>query len=297
MPRSLASWRSWASCAQVGQAAAQGRHRAQQDVQALGGVEGTDEADQARALQAELGLEVEVGAAAHRELVDVDRVRNHRDLLGRDAARDDVLAQAFADGGDGVGALERIGLQGARGAVAQAVLGAGAVVDRRVFPEGAHFIHDRDAELLAGAQGGDRVQAGRVGVQHVRLDLRDDLGQAPGESVDDFLLAQHRQFRQRALRFRGTEEVQAVDRLFQHVAGMLLGAGDVEGFPAERALFAQDRAGTEGITAVQRDRVVEDVKDAHDSETPLLLLVLITGRGRRRRSCAGRRRTSAPTTG
>jgi hypothetical protein len=174
------------------------RHRAQQHVQAFVGVEGADEADQARCRQAQLVLQRQVGAAAQRELVDVDRVRDHGHLVGRDAARDDVLAQAFADGGDGIGALQRIGFERARELVAQAVLGAGAVVDRGVFPEGAHFVHHRDAEFFAGAQGGDRVQRRRVGVQDVRLDDRDDLGQAFGQAVDHFDLVQHRQFWRRA---------------------------------------------------------------------------------------------------
>jgi hypothetical protein len=241
----------------------QARHRAQQHVQAFVGVERTDEADQAHAGQAELLLECEVGAAAHRELVDVHRVRDHRDLGCRDAARHDILAQAFADGGDGIGALQRPGFERAGGAVAQAEFLRGAVVDRGVFPECAHFVHDRNAEAAPGAQRGNRVERGRVRVQDVRLDLRDDLGQAPGQAVDHLFLVQHRQFGQRSARGRGAVEVQAVDGFFQIVAGMLLGAGHMEGFPAERALLAQDRAGAEGVAAVQRDRVVEDVQDTH----------------------------------
>ena len=34
--------------------------------------------------------------------------------------------------------------------------------------------------------------------------------------------------------------------------------------PAERPLFAQDGRGAEGVAAVQRDGVVENVKDSHN---------------------------------
>ena len=89
-----------------------------------------------------------------------------------------VMAERFRKTGiqwSVIGAFQGVGFQAAREFVAQAVLGAGAVVDRGVFPEGAHLVHHRDAELAAGAQGGDRVQAGGMGVQDVGLDGRDDL--------------------------------------------------------------------------------------------------------------------------
>jgi hypothetical protein len=71
------------------------------------------------------------------------------------------------------------------------------VIDRGILPEGAHFVDDRDAELAAGADGGDPVQAGRVGVQDIGLDLRDDLAQALFQAVDHFQLVQDRQFCER----------------------------------------------------------------------------------------------------
>jgi hypothetical protein len=37
----------------------------------------------------------------------------------------------------------------------------------------------------------------------------------------------------------------------------------MDGLPPERALLAQDGEGAEGIAAVERDRVIQDVEDAH----------------------------------
>ena len=68
-------------------------------------------------------------------------------LLGRDAAGDDVGAQAFADGEDMVDLPDGAGFQSAREAVAQAALRGAAVVDGGIFPEGADFVDDRDSEL------------------------------------------------------------------------------------------------------------------------------------------------------
>jgi hypothetical protein len=42
----------------------------------------------------------------------------------------------------------------------------------------------------------------------------------------------------------------------------LLGAGDMEGFPAQLALLAQDVGAAEGVAGMQRQGVVEDVEDA-----------------------------------
>jgi hypothetical protein len=150
------------------------------------------------ALQAELAFEILVGLSADGELVDIDRVRDHGDFIGGDAALDDVAAEAFANGRDGIRALEGMGFQRARHLVAQAVLGAGAVVDRGIFPEGAHLIDDRDAELAAGADGGDPVQAGRMRVQHVGFDLRDDFAEAFFKTLDHFQLVQDGQPAHRA---------------------------------------------------------------------------------------------------
>src|SRR5438270_567555 len=71
--------------------------RVDEKVEAFVGVERADETDQGGARQAQRRLERVVGHAAGGERVDVHRVGNDRHVLTRDAARDDFVAQAFAD--------------------------------------------------------------------------------------------------------------------------------------------------------------------------------------------------------
>jgi hypothetical protein len=213
-------------------------------------------------LQAEAGGQRFVALAVDRKVADVDRVGNHRDLLRRDAAPDDVKAQAFADGGGGVDPLERVRFHRAGDAVAQPPFAGGAVVDRGVFPEGADFVDHRDAEPLADPQRGDRVQGRRVRVQHVRPDLARHFQQSRGEAVDDGQLVEQRQAVEQPRGGRGAVEAEAVDLFMRLWRRPLLGAGQVERFPAERALLLQDRAGAEGVAAVQRNRMVEHVQHA-----------------------------------
>ena len=48
------------------------------------------------------------------KLIDIDSIGNDGDARSRHAARDDVVAQPFADRGDGVGAFEHPGFEQAR---------------------------------------------------------------------------------------------------------------------------------------------------------------------------------------
>ncbi len=132
-------------------------------------------------MQAQAGLQRGVGRAAGFEVVDVHGVGDHRHLVGRDAARGDVAAQAFADGEHVRRLAQRVGFQPARQAVAQAAFAGGAVVHSGVFPEGTHFVDHRDAQRPAHAQRGDGVEHGGVRMQDVRLDGIGHLGQAPLE--------------------------------------------------------------------------------------------------------------------
>jgi hypothetical protein len=43
----------------------------------------------------------------------------------------------------------------------------------------------------------------------------------------------------------------------------MLGTRDMAGLPAQRALLQQDVPGAEGITALQRYGVIEDMQDTH----------------------------------
>ena len=58
---------------------------------------------------------------------------------------------------------------------------------------------------------------------------------------------------------------QPSDRLLRRLRRVVLGRGELQRLPAERALLAQDRERAERVAAVQRQRVVEDVQDAQGS--------------------------------
>ena len=56
-------------------------------------------------------------------------------------------------------------------------------------------------------------------------------------------------------------EVKAVHVFLVRRRAVVLGRREVQRLPAERALLLQDRERPEGVAAVQRNRVVEDVQD------------------------------------
>ena len=82
----------------------------------------------------------------------------------------------------------------------------------------------------------------------------------------------------------GTVKMPAIDRFFFNRAIDMLGAGELKGLPAQLALLAQDGQGTERVTAVQRDRVVQHVQHTQGShcKTPALGIAAIRPRDRPR---------------
>jgi len=92
--------------------------------------------------------------------LQVHRVGNHRDLLLGNAPGDDVALEPLADGGDGVGLAEHVGLQGPCEAVAQPAFPAGAVIHGRILPEGAALVDHGKAVPLSRAQRRQPVEAG-----------------------------------------------------------------------------------------------------------------------------------------
>ena len=59
-----------------------------------------------------------------------------------------------------------------------------------------------------------------------------------------------------------SEKCHPVNVFVQGICGALLGGGQVEGLPAQPALLAQDGKRPERIATMQRNRVIQDVKDA-----------------------------------
>lgn len=64
--------------------------------------------------------------------------------------------------------------------------------------------------------------------------------------------------------YRRAEEMQTVRAFLQRGNRALLSTGEMGGFPAQTPLFTQNGGGAEGITAVQRQGVVENADDAHN---------------------------------
>ena len=226
--------------------------RGDQQIEAFVGVERADEAEHVAGAQAELHFQCGVGLAAHFELLDVDGVGDDGDLVRRDATRGQVLAQTLADDGDGIGMFHRPGFQRPGELVAQAAFLGTAVVDRGVFPEGADFIDDGDAELATDANGRHGVEHRRMGMDDIGLEFFRQSQQAFFDS------AHHREgiatgeLGEQAGGFGRAVEMQAVGVLFRDGAVDLLGAGQVIGVPAHLALIAQDRRAAEGVAGVQR---------------------------------------------
>ena len=139
--------------------------RLDQQIEPFVGVEGTDEAQHRSALQTQVPAQQLVSRKIEAEASGIDGIGNHRNLIGTDAARFDVSPQALADRRDPVGTAQGEALQGARETVAQTAFAGRAVIDRGVFPGGAHLIDHRDAQTSAY---GER----RQGIEHRRMSVK-----------------------------------------------------------------------------------------------------------------------------
>jgi len=95
-----------------------------------------------------------------------------------------------------------------------------------------------------------------VGVDEVGLKLVDELVDAArGEA--------HLRNEPGALGRQRAVKAQAISLFHLDCREALLRRGQVKRLPAQRALLAQDGRGAEGVAAMQREGVVEDVEDAH----------------------------------
>ncbi len=115
-----------------------------------------------------------VDAASHSKLFDVNRVRDYRHLARLDASGKDIAPQSIADGCDRIRVFQRIGFNCARKSITKATLTGTAVIDRGILPECAHFIYDGHAKPPADPQRRNRIQHGRMCMQHVGLDALHD---------------------------------------------------------------------------------------------------------------------------
>ena len=160
------------------------------------------------------------------------------------------------------------GFEGSGGAITQAAFGGAAMIDGGVFPEGADFINDRDAEFAGDLDGRLGVEYRRVGMDDVRPDVAGDCFQPGFQLLHQGQFPADGQVGQKAGGGWGAVEAQAIHVVERGGCFALLGRGEVEGFPAQGALFAEQGGGTEGVAAVQRDGMVEDVQDASHAASP-----------------------------
>jgi hypothetical protein len=206
-------------------------------------------------------LEGLIGRASGGERVDIDGIRNHRDLRCRNAPRGDIAAQALADGRHLVAPDAAHGLQATRQAVAQAAFGRGAVIDRRVLPERAHLVDHGHAELRPTRRPGRRSAPGSAHAGH-----RDEPAARPRPraGVRRFIIASLRQEATPDGAGRAMK-VPAVDGLFGALRRLPAWGGQMMRLPAERLLLAQDGQRAERVAAVQRNRMVQHVQNSQGS--------------------------------
>ena len=244
----------------VAVALAQQWQRGNQIVEALIRVEAADEADHGALCQAKLAGQRFVACSGLPELREIHGVGRNADLLGRESAPDKIAAQPLADREHCIDAFDDKVLQGARQAVLGGPFGAGPIADRRILPEGAGFVHHRDAELLPGADRREPAQRGRMGMQHVGAPVfrqsHDGIGMARN-------FAPFGEQRRATSRSCATMKMQAFAGFFGRSLGGVARAGNPAHIQPVGQLRAHDRLGAKGIAAVERQRMVEDMEYAH----------------------------------
>ena len=166
--------------------------RPQQKVQAFVGIERTEECENSFAAKAQASCERVIGNPRPAEQAAINGVRDYRDLVAGNPARDRIRAQPLADRRHCVCPMERAGLDESRRCVPQSRLAVRSVVHRRILPERADFVDDRDRMSPSRAKSGQDIEHRRVGVQDLGLELGDHLVETAVEIFDYFQLAQPR---------------------------------------------------------------------------------------------------------
>src|SRR6516162_9962535 len=108
--------------------------------------------------QPEPSRESLVGGSGPGKGAAVDRVRNDRDLVARDAARGHVVPEALTNRRHRIDAAQSIGFEKSCGSIARTICALGAAAPRGVFPERAHFINYRQPMPATGADRRERVE-------------------------------------------------------------------------------------------------------------------------------------------
>src|SRR5579863_10233906 len=100
-------------------------------------------------------------------------------------------------------------------------------------------------------------------MQYVGPDVANDLVEPPAKIADDFQLADSWQFSREPRRRRRTQKFPVADPLARRPRCIMLAACQQHWVPAECPLLINDAESAVNVAALQRQRMIEDVKYAH----------------------------------
>lgn len=136
------------------------------------------------------------------------------------------------------------------------------MVYRGVFPKRADLVHHGNPQGLPDMNGRPGIQHGRMRMQEVRPQLPGQFSEPRLGRLHHRPLVDDRQPTEQTMRLWRAMEAQAVRFLFQPLGIDLLGAGEVMGLPPQAALATEDVGAAEGVTGMQRQRMVKHMQDA-----------------------------------
>src|SRR4029077_8959068 len=108
-----------------------------------------------------------------------------------------------------------------------------------------------------------RIEYRGVGVQDLRADLIDHLVEPSVEIPDNLQLTKPGQFGGEPGRHRSPQKLPCSDLLPRGSRRIMLAAREQHRFPAQRPLLVDDAEGPIDISAVQRQRMVENMQNSH----------------------------------
>ncbi len=157
----------------------------------------------------------------------------------RHAAAGQFPPHALAQRHHRIGPAQQPRLERAGRAVAQITLAGMAEINRRVLPQAAHLVDERQAGPASGAQRRPADQNRRVGMDDVRALARiTSVSRAASARISSASRAMRRAQRA-AVRPRGAMESPAVDGLGRRAPFVVPRTGELDRVPAETALRAR----------------------------------------------------------
>ena len=235
-------------------------HRREQERDALEAEQRAQVGDHPLAAEAVARCQPRV-AWPRREARGVDAVGDHPHAIAGYPPRQEIAADAFADGHDHVHRAGEARLQRAHGGGAGAARARVSPLLRRVLPEGADLVDAGHTQAARDDVRGEAAEDGRVGVDHREGRLAVEGEDAPPERRHLGRLADQRHAAEP--RRRGGALVgHAVDRRGRAHAS-LTHAGERHRIEPERRLVLEDLGRARGVPGDERERAIEDVEHPH----------------------------------